>query len=875
MKSFFRFCASASLTFTVSCQAPHSEQPPAQAPRAASAASVAAPPESAPSASAPAKAELGLEDELLATFFDDDIPRSSGGYTYSYGGKTRNQVLPNAAAGNAAVFGAYFDDDYSGVNISFGSKLIDLTPYRKTGSLTFWIKGGTGAQKFMVGLMDNQGNGLKAQSKVSGDSYITVREGEWLRCRIPLKAFSDDGVYWDDRQHREFSAKMDWSRVTDFRISINRGDNKVQAGQPVVFYLDQIQLTKTAKGIADPEAYWDAFDSKAPPQLLTDFTKWGELWHAQHGDSAEIQVAVAAPPRGASPALQGQALKVSFKPGDWSDAYILPASAAGMPRDWSKHWGLTLWLYTDKPYQAFDLTIRDRDQELFVSKVGASRGWHQVLVPFRSFSKFQYWQPPEAKPNNRLDLEAVTWFGLKPGGDRPGALYLADIALTNQRELAVVPVPAELPAVFQGDLAKTVQAIPDIYGVNVGLWAPDLIDSESLLLEKQLGLGVVRYPGGLRADEEDWQKTLQAKDNNVDTDEFLAWCGKIGCRPLFTANVGDGSPELAAAWVKYVNQTRPSSQSGPKVQLWELGNELYGNWHRYYAKWGKDGGTTYGKAVRAFVKAMKAVDPTIKISAVWTLNGPWNRAVFKEIADVIDAVSVHHYAQHVGSESAAGLLSASSEVDELMKDVQNQVLELGVKGKRYELWLTEWNSIDENPGPQILSHENGLFVADYLGHLAQSPIQIANLWALYNGRDKRLGDYSLLALKGDVQGFNFRRPSYWAFSMLSKTLIGSLLQGKTEQDALSAWMSKRPDGKISLLFVNKSFDSAFKTTLRVPGLKGEATVETLTVETSGGLLGAEPTGKTHASSGPKSEKRKLGDGALLVVPKASIVAVRF
>jgi len=821
---------------------------------------------------APLPAELVLEDEVLATFFDDDIPRASGGYTYSYGGKTSSQVLPSGTPANTAVFGAFFDDDYSGVNISFGGRFIDLTSYRKTGSLSFWIKGGPGAHKFFVGLMDNQGNEIKVQSKVSGEDYAVVREGQWLRCRIPLKAFTDDGVYWDASQSREISAKMDWSKIQDFRISINRGDNRVDAGQKVVFYLDQIQLTKTAKGVPDPDAYWAAFDSKAPTQLVTDFTKWGALWRAQHGATAEIQLAVEALPQGAPAVLKGRALKVSFKPGDWSDAYILPASAAGMPSDFSKHWGLTLWLYTEKPYQAFDLTIRDRDQELFVSKVGASRGWHQILVPFRSFTKFQYWQPPEAKPNNQLDLAGVTWLGLKPGGDTPATLYLADLELSNLRELAKVKAPAQQTAIFRGDLSKTVQEIPDIYGVNVGLWAPDLIDPASLPLEQQLGLGVVRYPGGLRADEEDWRKTLQAKDNNVDTDEFLNWCGKVGAKPLFTANVGDGSPELAAAWVEYVNRTRAA---GPKVRLWEIGNEIYGNWHKYYAQWGKDGGTSYGRAVRAFVQAMKRVDPSIKISAVWMLDGPWNRAVFKEIADVIDAVSVHHYAQHVGSESGPGLLAASSEVDQLMKDVQKQLLELGVKGKHYEVWLTEWNSIDENPGPQILSHENGLFVADYLGHLAQSPIQIANLWALYNGRDKRLGDYSLLSLKGDVQGFNFRRPSYWAFSMLSKTLIGSLLQGQSNQEALSGWLSKRPDGKLSLLFVNKNFDTDYRTTLDVPGLKGEATVETLTVETSGGLMGPEATGKTHASSGPTVQKLKLGNGSLLSVPKASVVAVRF
>lgn len=816
-----------------------------------------------------------LEDALLATFFDDDIPRSSGGYTYSYGGTTSNKILPSGTPGNAAVFGAFFADDYSGVNISFGGQFIDLRPYRKTGSLTFWVKGGPAAQKFMVGLMDSQSNGIKVQTKVSGDSYTVVKEGQWQRCRIPLKAFTDDGVYWDAKQSREISAKMDWSKIQDFRISINRGENKVEAGQPVVFYLDQIQLTKTAQGIPDPDAYWDAFDSKAPAQLVTDFTKWGEQWQAQHGVSAEIQVAVGPLPKSAPPAVKGQALKVSFKPGDWSDAYLTASNASGLSRDWSKHYALTVWVYIDKPYQAFDITIRDRDQELFIGKAGAARGWSQILVPFRNFTKFQYYQPPEAKLNNRLDLDGVTWFGIKPGGDTAATMYLAQLELSNVRELAAVKAEAVLPAVFQADLAKTVQPIPDIYGVNVGLWAPDSVDSESLPLVKKLGLGVVRYPGGLRADEEDWQKTLKVKDNNVDTDEFLDWCQKIGCKPMFTANVGDGSPELAAAWVKYVNQTRLSRQGGPKVELWEIGNEIYGDWHRSYAKWGKDGGSNYGKAVRAFVKAMKAADPTIKISAVWMLNGPWNRAVFKEIADVIDAVSVHHYAQHARSESTPGLLAASSEVDQLMKEVKKQVLELGVKGKRYETWLTEWNSVDENPGPQILQHENGLFVADYLGHLAQSPIEIANLWALYNGRDKRLGDYSLLALKGDVQGFNFRRPSYWAFSMLANTLTGSLLQGKSNQEALSGWISKRPDGKLSLVFVNKSFDTEYKTTLKIPGLKGEATIEILTAENSGGLLSAEATGKTHASTGPKSQKQPLSDGSVLVVPKASIVTVRF
>jgi hypothetical protein len=133
----------------------------------------------------------------------------------------------------------------------------------------------------------------------------------------------------------------------------------------------------------------------------------------------------------------------------------------------------------------------------------------------------------------------------------------------------------------------------------------------------------------------------------------------------------------------------------------------------------------------------------------------------------------------------------------------------------------------------------------------------------------------LLAPKGDAQGFNVARPTYWAFAMVSNALRGTLLQGGSNQEALSAWMAKRKDGKVALLFVNKNPDSAYKTTLRVPGLKGAATVETLTEETSGGLVGTDPTGKTHPSTGPKSEQLSLADGSTLVIPKASVVTVRF
>jgi hypothetical protein len=821
---------------------------------------------------APTPEQLALPDAVLGTFFGDDVARADGGFTYAYGGRTRNKVLASTTSGNRAVLATYFDDDYAGVNVSLGNaKPIDLTPYRKTGTLTFWIKGGPQARKFMVGLMDNQGGSKKVQSKVVGDSYVVVEQGEWRQCRIPLKAFIDDGTYWDATQQREVGAKIDWRRVTDFRISVNRGENKVEPGSPVIFYLDQIQLTKTATGVADPEAYWNEFRSDAPDQLVTDFSKWSGAWRVQHGKSAQIAASVGKLPAQAPKEVRGQALKIDFKPGDWFDAFIRPDAAPGMPRDFSKHYALSVWLYTEKAYQTFDVVIYDRDSEMFTSRAGATRGWHQVLIPFRSFSKFPYFQPPESKQNNKLDLDGVTQLGVKPGGEVAGTMHLASLALTNQRELAKVKAPPLLAAKLTGNLNGPAQPIPEIYGMNVGRWVADLLDPQTKPLATALNMGVVRYPGGLLSDEENWQRTLRAKDSNVDTDEFLDWCAAQGCTPMFTANVGDGTPALAAEWVKYVNHTR----KGTRVSLWEIGNEIYGEWHHYYAKWGKDGGVAYGKAVREFVKAMKAVDPTIKISAVWMLGGPWNRAVFKEVADVVDAVSVHHYAQNAGSESDAGLLATSSEVPALMRDVRKQVDELGVRGRKYEIWLSEWNSVDTNPGPQILRHVSALYVADYLGHLAESPIQIANLWALYNGRDKRLGDYGLLAPSGDPQGYNYRRPTYWAFAMLASSLRGTLLTASTDREDLSAWLSKGADGRLALVLVNKSFETDYQTALTIPGLEGTATVSSLTAATSGGLVGSDPMGKAYPSTGPSSERREVAHGSTILVPKASIVTIRY
>ena len=67
----------------------------------------------------PPKEELAavVDDDVLATFFDDDYAKASGGYSYAYGGKTHTKVM-KSSTGEGAMLVTYFDDDYSGVNVS-------------------------------------------------------------------------------------------------------------------------------------------------------------------------------------------------------------------------------------------------------------------------------------------------------------------------------------------------------------------------------------------------------------------------------------------------------------------------------------------------------------------------------------------------------------------------------------------------------------------------------------------------------------------------------------------------------------------------------------------------------------------------------------
>ncbi|MBD3346577.1 MAG: carbohydrate-binding protein [Chitinivibrionales bacterium] len=757
------------------------------------------------------------------TIFIDALP--AGAFAYVYGGKTAHNVHPTTSDENKGVLVMYQDnEDYSGVTYALGKgKNINLTKERTThAGLAFFAKASPKVTKAYVGILDDESDGKKVQTKVALSDFGTL-DTTWKYFMIPIKQFMAQGSYWDATNQAEIGADVDWSAINEFRFSINRYENRVDDGEPAVIYIDDMQIIEDIPGYVDPDEYWAAFESDEPDVLLHDFeSEEGRKWESASGPKSEISCSFIEPEN--KEKYGSKAMEISFKLGDYCDAYYdyLTGDSSSVKNDWSQHWGLRFSFYATKPYQSITVQIQDGGNEVFVSNVGGRSGWSEVLVPFKDFNKFPYYQPEDAEQNGRLDLIGMHRLDFKPSGEGTvGSFGIDNVKLTNTREIQQPKAPEKIALTISGDFDSTVTGNinPGLFGINAALWDGDLLKPATAKHVKAVDHNVVRYPGGLRADEDHWQEVLQRKDWMVDTDEFMEFCATTDNEAMITVNFGRGTPEEAAAWVKHINV-----DSKDKVKLWEIGNELYGDWHANHCT-----AEEYGKRAAEFIKAMKAVDPSILVGVVWVLEGEWNKVVFEYTKDLADAVIVHHYPQHAGEENDFALLVAPQSLDDIIPSVRRQVNEYGNAEKEYEIWLTEWNSVDFKPGPQTLTIVNALFVADYLGVLAKHNIEQASYWDIHNDITPEGGDYGYLSRTGAPDGDNVPRPSYWAFKLASNALRGKLVSCTSDNDNVTCYLTEH-DGGTTVMIVNKMPETTAEISLNIPGFTGAGSMNQLTKE---------------------------------------------
>ena len=148
--------------------------------------------------------------------------------------------------------------------------------------------------------------------------------------------------------------------------------------------------------------------------------------------------------------------------------------------------------------------------------------------------------------------------------------------------------PADFVVSLSGDARALVDQISLMPADNVDGMDPDVVR-----MARDLKPSLVRFGGNFtsgyhwrdgigRADKRVGRLNLAwgiPEYNTFGTDEFLRFCELVHAQPQIALNLGTGTPEEAADWVKYVDQHWGDKQGG---LLWELGNELWGSWNAGY-----------------------------------------------------------------------------------------------------------------------------------------------------------------------------------------------------------------------------------------------------------------------------------------------------
>jgi alpha-N-arabinofuranosidase len=268
----------------------------------------------------------------------------------------------------------------------------------------------------------------------------------------------------------------------------------------------------------------------------------------------------------------------------------------------------------------------------------------------------------------RIRLEATTPHGIRQSGFalRAGRAYTGRIVLAKgmgaKVEVSLIwgPKPedrqtiavhaltagyAKIPLKFTAK-ADTNDGVFEIAGTGSGAFhigAVSLMPADNvsgfkapmIRMLKEQGIEIARWPGGNFVSAYDWRDGIGDADkrpprhelawnglesNDMGIDDFMTFCRLLGAEPYIAVNSGLGDAHSAAEEVEYVNGPSTSrlgrwraanGHAAPYgVKIWGIGNEMYGPW-----QWGHIALSQYPEKHNLIVKAMRKVDPTIKVIA--------------------------------------------------------------------------------------------------------------------------------------------------------------------------------------------------------------------------------------------------------------------
>jgi alpha-N-arabinofuranosidase len=262
--------------------------------------------------------------------------------------------------------------------------------------------------------------------------------------------------------------------------------------------------------------------------------------------------------------------------------------------------------------------------------------------------------------------------------------------------------------------------------VYTGIYEPghpaaddDGFRTDVLELTRELGVSVVRYPGGNFVSGYRWEDGVgpaadrpvrrdlawhSLETNEIGIDEFMRWAAKAGVEVMYALNLGTRGIQEALDAHEYLNHpdrtalARQRQENGAVepygISMFCLGNEMDGPWQT-----GHKTAREYGRLAAETARALRSADPDLELIACGSSNsqmptfGAWEAEVLEIAYDAVDYISAHAYYEPIDGDVQSFLASAV-DMDHFVDSVVATADSVGARlksSKRLNISFDEWN----------------------------------------------------------------------------------------------------------------------------------------------------------------------------------------
>ncbi|MGI5467248.1 alpha-N-arabinofuranosidase [Streptomyces sp. CA-132043] len=264
--------------------------------------------------------------------------------------------------------------------------------------------------------------------------------------------------------------------------------------------------------------------------------------------------------------------------------------------------------------------------------------------------------------------------------------------------------------------------------VHTGIFEPDHpaadeagLRTDVLALIRELGVTVIRYPGGNFVSGYRWEDSVgpveqrprrldlawrSTESNRFGLAEYAGLLRKLGpqAEPMMALNLGTRGVAEALELQEYANHPAGTELSERRIahgnkdpygiRLWCLGNELDGFWQT-----GHKTAAEYARLAAETARAMRQADPGVELVACGSSSramptfAAWEATVLAETYDLVDHVSLHAYYEERDGDRDSFLASAA-DMESFIEDTVATCDHIGARlksAKRITLSFDEWN----------------------------------------------------------------------------------------------------------------------------------------------------------------------------------------